>query len=276
MITEHGATHRHALEEALGQVAHYALYHGDLDTIIPIPVIIPEHPHTRREWKTHLRKAVCHCLPRVVGYGHHAHLNIAIAVKVNVSFGIIGGRKPIGKGFSDTIAPIVSKEHRIVNPALIISYVIIYSPKNMWTGWIGLPIQDIATVRCNDKFRIPFAIGIEVRRPYPTRINFDSPDARARARPGRAHVVAEPAEGAGNEATTGGGIVNAGDENFHFCENKSSRSSARLTFWVSYQCLMKMLGFVRVHISACSLFKVTNLTLVGMAGLEFTPSAKQT
>src|SRR3990167_1386338 len=215
MITEHGATHRHALEEALGQVAHYALYHGDLDTIIPIPVIIPEHPHTRREWKTHLRKAVCHCLPRVVGYGHHAHLNIAIAVKVNVSFGIIGGRKPIGKGFSDTIAPIVSKEHRIVNPALIISYVIIYSPKNMWTGWIGLPIQDIATVRCNDKFRIPFAIGIEVRRPYPTRINFDSPDARARARPGRAHVVAEPAEGAGNEATTGGGIVNAGDEDFH-------------------------------------------------------------
>src|SRR3990167_1131143 len=211
MITEHGATHRHALEEALGQVARYTLYHGDLDTIIPIPVIIPEHPHPRHEWKTHLCKAISHCLPRMVGYGHHAHLNIALAVKVNVSFGIIGGRKTIGIGFSDTVAPIVSKEHRIVNPALIISYVIIYSPKNVRAGRIGLPIQDIATVCCNDKFRIPFAIGIEVRHPYPTRINFDSPDTRARARPGRTYVVAQPAEGAGDEAATGRGIMNAGD-----------------------------------------------------------------
>src|SRR3990167_2144272 len=105
MVAEHGATHRHALEEALGQVARSALYHGDLDTIIPIPVITPEHPHPRREWKTHLRKAVCHCLPRVVGYGHHAHLNIAIAVKVNVCFGIIGGWKPIRISFAETVAP---------------------------------------------------------------------------------------------------------------------------------------------------------------------------
>src|SRR3990167_6245741 len=165
MVTEHGAPHCHALEEALGQVARYALYHGDLDAIIPIPVIIPEHPHTRREWKTHLRKAVCHCLARVVGYGHHAHLNIALAVKINVRFRIIGGWKPIGIRFSDTIAPIVSKEHRIVNPALIISYVIIYSPKNVRAWRIGLPIKNIAAIGSYDKFRLPFIVGIKIWRP---------------------------------------------------------------------------------------------------------------
>src|SRR3990167_9526587 len=116
MVAEHGAPHRHALEEALGQVARYALYHGDLDAIIPIAVIIPQHPHTRREWKTHLRKAISHCLARMVGHGHHARGYIALAVKINVRLRIISGRKPKRVGFSDTVATVVSKEHRIGEP----------------------------------------------------------------------------------------------------------------------------------------------------------------
>src|SRR3990167_10492405 len=101
----------------------------------------------------------------MVGYGHHAYLNIAFAVKIDMYLGIIGGRKPIGVRFADTIAPIVSKEHRIVNPILIISYVIIYSPKNVRAWRIGLPIKNIAAIGSYDKFRLPFIVGIKIWRP---------------------------------------------------------------------------------------------------------------